>query len=176
MSNRSGNTNYKSRHKPYLIAMALAFVLTMLVAPEVVEGDGMSPALSDGEAIVLVKESFSSKRGSPERGQVIVLDKLTTKEFREDTDYKNDNVVARVAALPGETVQDEELLGDYPGPVALTEDQIWIVQDNWPLELDTEEYKGQYLDSRVMGPVDLKEIRGKAKWRVWPLSKLGGIK
>lgn len=176
MSNKSGTTNYKTRHKPYLIAMALAFVLTMLVAPEVVDGDGMNPGLSDGQAIVLVKESFSSKRGYPERGQVIVLDKLVTKDYREGTGFKNDNLVGRVAAIPGETVRDEELLGNYPGPVALTDNQIWLVQDNWPLELDEEEYRGQYLDSRIMGPIELTDIRGKAKWKVWPLSKLGGIK
>ena len=176
MTRRSQDTNYKNRHRPYLIAMALAFVLTMLVAPEMVEGDGMNPELSDGQTLVLMKESYSSKRGSPERGQVIVLDKLTTKEYREGTGYKNDNLVGRVGGIPGETVRDEELLGDYPGPVTLTDNQIWLVQDNWPLELDEEEYLGQYLDSRVMGPVELTDIRGKAKWIVWPLSNLGGIK
>jgi signal peptidase I len=148
----------------------------MLVAPEAVEGDGMNPTISDGQWIVLMKESYSEKRGTPERGQVIVLDKLVTKELREGTEYKNDNLVARVVALPGETVREEELLGDYPGPVVLSEKQIWIVQDNWPLGLSEEEYKGQYLDSRVMGPVDLQDIRGKAKWIVWPLSNLGGVK
>lgn len=175
MSNRSSSTNYKSRYRPYLIAMALAFVLTMLVAPEIVEGDGMSPKLTDGQGIVLIKESYSDKRGTPGRGQVVVLDKLVTKGFREGSGYRNDNIVGRVAGLPGETVRDEELLGDYPGPVVLTETQIWLVQDNWPLELDEKEYKGQYLDSRVMGPVELTDIRGKAKWIVWPLSNLGGI-
>lgn len=176
MSSKGREANYKMRHRPYLIAMALAFVLTMLVAPEVVEGDGMSPAISNGQGIVLVKESYSEKRGAPERGQVVVLDKLVTKELREGTGYKNDNLVGRVVALPGETVRDPELLGDYPGPVVLTGKQIWITQDNWPLELSTEEYKGQYLDSRVMGPVELTDIRGVAKLIVWPLSKLGGIK
>ena len=176
MSKRSENTNYKAQYRPYLIAMALAFVLTMLVAPEVIEGDGMNPAISDGQWVVLIKESYSDKRGTPDRGQVIVLDKLATKDYREGTDYKNDNVVGRVAALPGETVIDEELLGDYPGPIELTDTQIWLVQDNWPIGLSAKEHKGQYLDSRVMGPVELKDIRGKAKWVVWPLSNLGGIK
>ena len=85
-------------------------------------------------------------------------------------------VPGRVAALPGETVRDLELLGDYPGPVVLTKNQIWLIQDNLPLELNAEEYKGQYLDSRVMGPVDLEDISGKAKWIVWPISNLRRIK
>lgn len=176
MSDRSSSNSYKLKYKPYLIAMALAFVLTMVVAPEIVEGDGMEPSISDGQCLVLMKESYSGKRGAPDLGQVIVLDKLVTKEYREGTDYKNDNVVGRVAALPGETVKDEELLGNYPGPVVLTENQFWLTQDNWPLDLDENEYRGQYLDSRVMGPIELTDIRGNAKWIVWPLSNLGGIK
>ena len=176
MSSGKSSENYKARYRPYLIAMALAFVLTMLVAPEVVEGDGMSPAISNGGCIVLAKESYSEKRGTPERGDVVVLDKLVTKEYREGADYKNDNLVGRVVALPGETVREEELLGDYPGPVVLTEKQIWIVQDNWASEMSDKEQRGQYLDSRVMGPVDLTDIRGSAKWIVWPLANIGGIK
>ena len=38
--------NYKARYRPYLIAMALAFVLTMIVAPERMEEEGILPPAS----------------------------------------------------------------------------------------------------------------------------------
>ena len=168
--------NYKVKYRPYLIAMALAFVLTMIVAPERMEEDSMSPTIEEGQVVALMKMDYSEKRGAPERDQIVVLDKLVTEEWREQAGYRNDNLIGRVAGLPGETISDGEMLGDYPGPVTLTGNQIWLLQDSWPFDGEEGDYNGPYLDSRTMGPVELTDIRGRARWIVWPLTEIGGIK
>ena len=49
--------NWRANNRPYIIAFVLAFVMTMLVAPEMMEGDSMEPVISDGQAICVVKDS-----------------------------------------------------------------------------------------------------------------------
>lgn len=171
----SSRKSYKSRYRPYLYAMAAAFVTTMLVAPEVVDGDSMTPTLMDGQVIVMTKEDYSEKRDIPDLNEIVVLEKNYTKEFRDQSNTKNDNAILRVAGLPGKTISSDDLLGDYPGPVKLSENQVWLVCDHLPENMKNEDLAGAYLDSRTMGPVDMKEIRGKARWIVWPLSDIGGI-
>ncbi len=175
MTNNSSRQSYRSRYRPYLYAMAAAFVTTMLVAPEVVDGDSMAPALTHGQVIVMTKEDYSEKRDIPDLNEIVVLGKNYTKEFRDQSNIKNDNAILRVAALPGKTISSADLLGDYPGPVKLSENQVWLICDHLPENMKAEELTGPYLDSRTMGPVDMKQIRGKARWIVWPLSDIGGI-
>ena len=176
MTTQKREGNYKARYRPYLIAMALAFVLTMIVASERMEEDGMSPAIEEGQVVALMKMDYSEKRGAPALGQVVVLDKLVTLEQRDQVGYRNDNLIGRVAGLPGEVISDRSLLGNYPGPVTLTGNQVWLVQDAWPEDGTPEDYYGPYLDSRTMGPIELNDIRGRARWIVWPLTEIGGIK
>ena len=64
---------WKKRNAPYLIAVALAFVMVMLIAPEVNEGDAMSPTIESGQVLVVSKTSYSPKRESPERNIVVIL-------------------------------------------------------------------------------------------------------
>lgn len=176
MNASSGSQPWKIKYRPYLYAMAAAFITSMLVAPETIEGDSMEPALSEGQVIILSKEDYSEKRSTPEKDEIVVLDKVQTIEFRLKSNSTNDNVVLRVAGLPGETITSPEILGAYPGPVDLAENQVWLVCDNIPKTAAAEELYGPYLDSRTMGPVDMKQIRGKARLIVWPISDIGRIR
>lgn len=176
MTNSSSRKPYKIKYRLYLYAMAAAFVTTMLVAPEVVDSDSMEPALSNGQVIVMTKEHYSEKRELPDQDEIVILEKTVTEEYREQSGIKNDNAILRVAGLPGQTISSASLLGDYPGPVELTGSQLWLVCDYRPEDIDSKDKTGTYLDSRSMGPVDMKEIRGKARLIVWPLSDIGRIK
>ena len=176
MNANSGNNPWKIKYRPYLYAMVAAFITTMLVAPEVMEGDSMEPTLSDGQVIVLSKEDYSEKRGAPESDEIVILEKTFTMQYRDQSNMENDNAILRVAGLPGETISSSVLLGEYPGPVKLSESQVWLICDNMPETTELKDAERLYLDSRTMGPVDMKNIRGKARLIVWPLSDIGGIK
>ncbi|MDO4546244.1 MAG: signal peptidase I, partial [Bacillota bacterium] len=129
--------SWKRQYAPYLIAMALAFVMVMLIAPEVNEGDAMDPTIKDGQVLVVSKTSYSQNRGIPERDQLVILEKTVAQDLSED------NIIARVAGLPGETVEikDGKIKIDgkeYVTPggiegasgqltVELTEDEVFLL-------------------------------------------------
>ena len=92
----SGQTYGRRRKSPYAVAFVLAIVMFILVAPEVNEGKAMSPAIENGQVLVLSKTSYSAKRGAPDRNDIVVLEKTAA------PDVYDDNIIARVAGLPAE--------------------------------------------------------------------------
>lgn len=169
--------NWKIRNAPYLLAMALAFVMVMLGAPEVNEGDAMAPTIEDGQVLVVSKTSYSAKRKTPERDQLVILEKTVAQDISED------NIIARVVGLPGEEVQikngkvlveGEEYVteagiegADGDLTVKLNKDQVFLLCDN----------REEMTDSRNegLGPVDMGDIKGNVLVSVWPFSRFGGI-
>ncbi len=166
--------NWKRNNAPYLIAMALAFVMFMVVAPEVNEGDAMAPTIKDGEVLVVSKSSYNPNRKPPEQDTMIIMEKFYAPEVSED------NIIARVAAVPGDTVEikDGKVLvngeeyvtktGIEGAPedmdkIKLAEDEVFLLCDN----------RDELIDSRnpELGPVDMREIKGNVLVRVWPFSE-----
>ncbi len=169
--------NWRYRNRPYIVAFVLAFVMTMLVAPEMMEGDSMEPVISDGQAVCVVKESYSAKRGEPDINEVIVMEKVYSEE------YADDNIIARVVGLPGDTIEikdgslyrngklhevngSSECPGEYS--VTLDKDSVFILADNRTAK--------DAADSRTIGPVPMREIKGNAKIIIWPFSDIGRIR
>lgn len=170
---------WKRSNAPYLIAMALAFVMFMVVAPEVNEGKAMSPAIDDGDVLVVSKSSYNPNRKPPEIDSIVIMEKTYAPDVSED------NIIARVAAVPGDTVQikngkvlvnGEEYVtenGIEGAPedmkkVKLKNDEVFLLCDN----------REELTDSRNpdMGPVDMREIKGNVLIRVWPFSGFGSVK
>lgn len=150
MAEKPKTADWRRTYRPYIVAAVLAFVMTMFIAPERMEGNAMNPTVKDGQMIVLQKEKFSVKRGLPETGTVVVLAKNVLPESGED------NAVRRVSRLPGETVD----LGEKK--IVVGEDEVFVTCD--------------YGEGGLTGEsVKLKDIRGVAKWIIWPLSDLGKI-
>ncbi len=179
--NRSTNEQKYARRKksPYMVAVALAIVMFMVVAPEVNEGDAMSPTINDGQLLVVSKTSYSAKRGIPDRDKLVILEK----NAKNAQNVSKDNIIARVAGLPGETVEikdgkiyidgDEYVTengikgSDGDLKVKLTKDEVFLLCDN----------RDKYIDSRneKLGPVDMKDIKGNVLFCIWPFSRFGGI-
>ena len=165
--------DWRQKYRPYILAATLAFVMTMFIAPEFMEGNSMSPVLEDGQGTIIKKEAYSAKRGEPELGQIVCLEKVYSEDFTED------NIIGRVVALPGDelTVKDEVIYrnGEELGKATGMEDQvIKIDKDDFYLMNDNDD---PTIDSRnpKMGPVPMKEIRGDVKWNIWPLSEFGKV-
>jgi signal peptidase I len=145
------------KYKPYLAAAILAFLMTVLIAPEMHEGNAMSPDLESGDVIVLLKGTYSENRGMPEIGELVVLDKGA---FGED--YEEDSPMRIVSGLPGDQVEMED--GTL---VTVDKNKVFV----------TCKEEGKGIDSRNMeiGPIDGKTIRGKVILRIWPFDRLGGV-
>lgn len=162
-----------------MVAVALAIVMFMVVAPEVNEGDAMSPTINDGQLLVVSKTSYSAKRGIPDRDKLVILEK----NAKNAQNVSKDNIIARVAGLPGETVEikdgkiyidgDEYVTengikgSDGDLKVKLTKDEVFLLCDN----------RDKYIDSRneKLGPVNMRDIKGNVLFCIWPFSRFGGI-
>ena len=166
--------NWKERNKPYRIAFVLAVVVFMLCAPEVNEGSAMEPTLNDGDALIVSKTSYNPKRKPPQKDSLIIMEKPYAPEVNED------NIIARVAAQPGDTVEIKNGKVLVNGEEYVTRDGIkGAPEDMEKIKLKNDEVfllcdnRDEYIDSRNpdLGPVDIREIKGNVITRVWPISE-----
>lgn len=145
------------RYRPYLVAAMLAFLMTVFIAPEMHEGNAMSPLLRDGDVLVLLKETYSDNRGMPEKGDLVVLVKSTF-----GSGYEEDNPIRIVSGLPGDTVQMED-----GSSITIKNNQVFVSSQNQSEGIDSSKIS--------VGPIDSKEIRGKVIVRLWPFDSIGGF-
>ena len=162
-----------------MTAAALAIVLFLVVAPEIDEGSAMDPTIGDGQVLVTSKLThYSIKRGVPEQGKLVILDKVLSRQISDD------NIIARVVASDGDhvVVKDGKVLindEEYVAPggirggagdvdVTLQGNEVFLLCDN----------REEMMDSRnpELGVVDMRKIKGNVLLRVWPLSKFGKVK
>lgn len=169
--------DWRRRYRPYIVAGVLAFVLTMLVAPEINEGDAMEPTLKDGQVLVITKASYSAKRGTPELDQVVILEKTLAPEVSKD------NIIGRVAGLPGDKIKIENGKVYRNGKEYVTKSGIAGAEGNCDLTVGKDDVfllsdnRASDQDSRnpKLGPVNMREIKGNVKLIIWPIGNLGGI-
>lgn len=173
-------SNIKGR--PYRLAIILAIILVILVAPEIQNGNSMDPTLRDGQVVLGYKfVHYSAKRTAPDRDTLVILDKDISLEAGAE-----DNIIGRVVAVPGDTVEvaGGKLLvngkeyvtrNDISGAKGkfkkkkLKGNQIFIMSDN------RSSAKFEKYDSRnpKLGTVDMRKIRAKIIMRIWPLKNFG---
>lgn len=175
---RPGGTKKEREHRWYRLAFVLAIIVFILLAPEVNDGKYMEPTIKDGQALVTSKTAFTSKRGMPDRGQLVILKKPFSQEAGAD-----DNIITRVIGIPGDSVEitdgkvlvnDEEYVTpngiegckDDFEKVKIKENHVFVLCDNRNTKLK--------LDSRndSIGVMNSKEIKGKVLLRAWPPGKL----
>lgn len=157
--------------KTVVIALAIILPIRFFIAqPFYVRGSSMEPNFHDFE--YLFTEEVSYYFHAPARGDVIVL-----KNPQDQSEY----FIKRVIGLPGENVKvhdkhvfindkqldesaylasDVETWGSID--VTLTSNQYFVMGDNRVVSLD----------SRIFGPIDRKEIVGRAWIRVFPFNRI----
>ena len=176
-NNREDERPWKIKNRPYIYAAVLALILTMFVAPEKMEGDSMIPAIQPGDVMVIQKDTYSQKRGIPELEKVVILEKYSATEATED------NLIARIAALPGEkvTIRDNKFYRDgtlvqydwmegdlgEDQEIQLSEEEVFLLCDHLDAQLDSR--------SEHVGVVEMKDIKGNVVLILWPFQNFGGI-
>ncbi len=163
----------------FLVVFALtAFVLKYVGQRSVVDGNSMNNTLYNGESLWVNK--FTYRFNDPERFDIVVF------PYQHSDTY----FIKRIIGLPGETIRiDEEgniyingeILEEHYGKevikpenrgraaqeVVLGEDEYFVMGDN----------RNDSLDSRFESVGNLKkdDFVGKAVFRLFPLSQMGGI-
>lgn len=159
-----------------LVALLAAFLVkTFLFQPFYIPSESMVPTLEVDDRLLVNKLSY--KLHDVHRGDIVVFERPPG----QLADSAIKDLVKRVMALPGETVEgkdgrvfvngepvDEPYLPDGTStsafaPVTLGDHQVWVMGDN----------RSFSSDSRSFGPIDEDLIEGRAFLRFWPLGNLG---
>ncbi len=145
------------RYRPYLVAAMVAILMTIFIAPEIQEGNAMSPALKNGDVVILTKETYSENRGMPKLGDLVVLSKNAF-----GADFAEDNPIRRVAGLPGDTITQEDGM-----KIKVEKNQVFVSAEN-PNE-------AVYSKDMETGLIKSSLIKGKVVLRIWPFGNIGGV-
>ncbi len=149
---------------PYIVILVVVVLIRIfIVTPIIVDGDSMSPTLTDGEMMLL------NKLGSIERNDIVVIN--------NEEGY----IIKRVIALPGESIEcrdgviyinDEKYDDNFASKTDdfvkqfLNDDEYFVMGDNRLVSMD----------SRVFGAVTKEEILGTTNFVIYPFNKFGKIK
>jgi signal peptidase I len=135
-----------------------------------VSGPSMLPGLLDGDYLLITKGYTN-----PVRGDVVV--------FNEVENGQTIDVVKRVIAIPGDTVEvtgdvakvngspepsRDVITGGGPDQAAarIPPATVYVLGDNRPVSLD----------SRIRGPIPLSRLRGRAVFRFAPVTRMGLVR
>lgn len=163
----------------YLIfaVLIIKFVPMYVMERVSVEGESMLETLHDGDQ--LIGEKLSIRFNNLKRYDIIY--------FAPKGNHKSVDFIKRIIGLPGETIYIEDsvvyvngrpLQEDYAteenflaytaaSPIYLGEDEYFVMGDNRNRSTDSR--------SSTVGVVHLKDIEGRAVFRLWPLSGFGKI-
>lgn len=153
---------------PYIvIIITVVLIRTFLITPARVDGESMENTLYNGEIVLLNK--IDLKLNGLKRFDIVV--------FKQEKDL----LIKRVIGLPGETVEyiDNELYVDnkkvdIPFEFENTNDFKYEVPDNEYFVLG--DNRDNSKDSRYFGSIKLKNIKGKVKFILFPLKRIGKVK
>jgi signal peptidase I len=169
-----------SRHKADLwigslligsIVAVSFFLIYQLYQPLKIEGNSMTPLLSNHDAIVINRLVYHFE--PIHRGDVVV--------FRYPLDA-TESFIKRVVGLPGETVQIRQGLVYVNGnwlSEPYVRSQCEDLSDFGPIQVPGGSYfvlgdcRSNSNDSRVFGTVARRLIEGRATFAYWPLDHVG---
>ena len=162
----------------FICALAIAVLIkSFLIDSRVVPSSSMYPTIEIGDRVLMWRLAYAFG-GEPERGDIVVFE--APEELHESSD-----LIKRVMGLPGETIEikdgtvyiDGEALAedDYQhatptydyGPVTVPQDCYFMMGDNRNKSVDSHEWNDPFISA--------DDIKGKAIFRYWPFSRMGGI-
>ena len=160
-----------------LIGSVTAFIYFFVMAPYVVQGRSMESTLHDGERVMVNKALYYFQ--DPQPGDIVII----------HPDASGENWIKRVVAVAGDTVEARNnqlyvngqplaeayleenkqkaaaagvtLTEDF-GPVKVGENSVFVLGDN----------RSNSTDSRIIGPVRLDHVVGRAEFVYWPISSI----
>jgi len=181
------------------------FIVTLLnskvFAKVQVQQSSMENTLFTNQQLIVDKLSYNFSE--PQRGDIIIFLENEEKGTIVDDAFRNiDNIVSlfdtdnkvseshsrlvkRVIGVQGDEidikdgyvylngnklkepyVKGETLNGDFKLPIKVRQNKLFVLGDNRPVSKD----------SRKFGLIDIKQVEGKAIYRVYPFDKVGSLK
>lgn len=185
-SKKQGNKG----HWSFIAALMILFgARTAIAEPRYIPSGSMLPTLQLQDRLLIEKVSMNFSR--PQRGDILVFehpDRPAPHGLMDGLAHWQGYgaytpLIKRVIGLPGEVleVRDGKVLIDgrvldesgyhikpphYQfGPIRIPDDHLFMMGDN----------RNNSADSHVWGPLPIANVRGKAVFRFWPVTKLGPL-
>lgn len=155
-----------------VVALAVfALLLSYVFRVVGVDGDSMLPTLNNEDRLLL--STFDTDY---QYGDIVVVDR-----------YTDEPLIKRVIAVGGDTlsitssgvvsvngavlnepyIQGETVLFDFPGTTKVPSGYLFVMGDNRSMSKDSRKTE--------IGLISIKDVVGKAVYRVWPLQSFGKI-
>lgn len=153
-----------------MVLLVSVFTICFRVAG--VDGGSMETTLHHNDRILLFSHFYK-----PDYGDIVVINR-----------YNDEPLIKRVIAVEGDTIRIDPATGmiyrngmllketyttqttaphDLSGTVTVPEGKLFVLGDNRAVSLDSR--------SESIGMIRKDDVVGKAVFRVWPLSRFGGI-
>ncbi|MCL2493178.1 MAG: signal peptidase I [Clostridiales bacterium] len=161
------------------IALVIIIVILQFVKPTIVFEHSMQDTLQPRDYVLLAKQAYRTH--APERGDIVVF----RSNLPNDTGGGTKDLIKRVIGLPGETVEVRDgsvyingkpLMEDYTkdgttdgamAPMKIPAGEYFMMGDNRQVSDDSR-------DPQV-GCIPEKDILGRVFFRLFPISRAGGI-
>ena len=153
-----------------IIVLIVVLIRTFIITPVRVKGNSMKTTLFDREILLLTKGNRNIKRFD-----IIVLK------------FDGERLVKRVVGLPGEHlkyvnnqlyVNDNLIEDSFSNSITISFDikelGYEVIPDNHYFVLG--DNRSESKDSRFFGMVDIDDIVGKTKFRLYPFKRIGMVK
>lgn len=154
---------------PYLLIIIVVLLFKRyIVSPIRVNGQSMYPTLKNADMMILNETSYYFK--DIKRFDIVVVD------------AKDELIIKRVIALPGETISYKDNTLYINGKKVEEKYSYGITDDFESVKLKKDEYfvmgdnRQNSLDSRYFGPFKKKYIRGKTNVIFLPFDRMGKVK
>ena len=152
--------------KDILLAVVIAAVILAFFKPIIVQQQSMEPNFHAGDYLITSRQAYRLF-GDPQRGDVIVF-----KSELLDENEKPKNLIKRIIALPGETIEikggEVYIDGAQMDAVTVPEGQLFVMGDN-------REYSEDSRSPRV-GTIEQSTIVGKVIVRLYPFNSIKTFK
>lgn len=166
-----------------MIAVLIGFFIVTFVGQRtIVNGESMEPTLHDDDQLII--EKISPRFGWLQRGDIITIDVRDHKDV-----VRESPIIKRIIGVAGDTVEvrngkvyvnDKELEEGYINgnntevvtegfaKVTVPKGTVYVMGDN--------RLHNRSLDSRTIGPLEVKKVGGKAIFRFYPFDYFGTLK
>ncbi|MBC2579477.1 signal peptidase I [Clostridium sp. DJ247] len=176
-SKNSINTNILKEIREYGVSIIVAVIIalvfhTYVLARANVDGPSMQPTLHNND--VLFIEKISTETNNIKRGQIVVFD---------SKNVNGDYYIKRVIGVEGDTVEiknshvylngnvlEETYLAPNTVTEALSNKNKYVVPKGHVFVLGDNRTNSK--DSRMLGPIDVKNLKGHAIVRVFPFNSM----
>jgi signal peptidase I len=164
-----------------LLALLLAFAISLLIRPTIVKEISMVPSLAENDYLMISKQAY--RFGDVKRDDIVVFHSNLM-----DQKGKEKLLIKRIIGVPGDVItitegklyrngyriQEPYIMGGVEGETGgeiynyvVPEGFVFVMGDNREVSLDSR--------AEEIGPVRISDILGKAFFRLYPFDHIGGV-